>query len=90
MESYSYEEGENCHEKSKIYFSITWIILYVVVMGNLRNNFGDESPYSLLSVLIIAAILTVFIVKNRLIEKFGLIRCADSKKSLYSISGDIE
>ena len=29
MESYSYEEGENCHEKSKIWFSITWIILYV-------------------------------------------------------------
>ena len=28
-------------------------------MGNLRNNFGDESPYSLLGVLIIAAIFTV-------------------------------
>ena len=60
MESYSYEEGENCHEKSKIWFSIAWIILYVVVMGNLRNNFGDESPYSLLGVLIIASIFTVF------------------------------
>ena len=48
------------YEKSEIWFSITWIILYVVVMGNLRNNFGDESPYSLLGVLIIAAIFTVF------------------------------
>lgn len=73
------------YEKSEIWFSITWIILYVVVMGNLRNNFGDESPYSLLGVLIIAAILTVFIVKNRLTEKYGLIRCADSKKFLYFI-----
>ena len=73
------------YEKSEIWFAITWIILYVVVMGNLRKNFGDESPYSLLGVLIIAAILTVFIVKNRLTEKYGLIRSADSKKFLYFI-----
>ena len=62
-----------------------WIIIYVVVMGNLRSNFGDESPYSMLGVLIIAAILTVFIVKNRLTEKYGLIPCVDSKKFLYFI-----
>ena len=48
------------YEKSAIWFAVTWIIIYVMVMGNLRNNFGDESPYSLLGVLIIAAILTVF------------------------------
>ncbi len=51
-----------------------------------KARFGFPLP-GLSSML---AILTVFIVKNRLIEKFGLIRCADSKKSLYSISGDIE
>ena len=73
------------YEKSEIWFAVTWIIIYVVVMGNLRNNFGDESPYSLLGVLIIAAILTVFIVKNRLTEKYGLVCCSDSKKYLYFI-----
>lgn len=73
------------YEKSEIWFAVTWIIIYVVVMGNLRNNFGDESPCSMLGVLIIAAILTVFIVKNRLTEKYGLVRCSDSKKYLYFI-----
>ena len=73
------------YEKSEIWFAIMWIIIYVVAMGNLRSNFGDESPYSMLGVLIIAAILTVFIVNNRLTEKYGLIRCSDSQKYLYFI-----
>lgn len=73
------------YEKSEIWFAVTWIIIYVVVMGNLRNNFGDEGLYSMLGVLLIAAILTVFIVKNRLTEKYGLVRCLDSKKYWYFI-----
>lgn len=73
------------YEKSEIWFAVMWIIIYVVVMGNLRNNFGDESPYSMLGVLIISAILTLFIVKNRLTEKYGLVLCSDSKKYLYFI-----
>ena len=71
------------YEKSELWFAITWIILYVVAMGNLRNNFGDESPYSMLGVLVIAVTLTVFIVKNRLTVKYGLIRCSDGRKFLY-------
>ena len=43
------------------WLAVTWIIIYAVVMGNLRNNFGDESPYFMLGMLIIATILTVFI-----------------------------
>ena len=54
------------YEKSEIWFAVMWIIIYVVVMGNLRSNFGDESLYFMLGMLIIATILTVFIVKNRL------------------------
>lgn len=73
------------YEKSEIWFAVMWIIIYVVVMGNLRNNFGDESLYSMLGALIIAAILTVFIVKNRLSEKYGLVRSSDSKKYLFFI-----
>ena len=55
------------YEKSELWFSITWIIIYVAIMGNLRNNFGDESIFSLLGVLIIAAILTNTFPKNRTI-----------------------
>lgn len=73
------------YEKSEVWFAVAWIIIYVVVMGNLRNNFGDESLYSMLGVLIIAAILTVFIIKNKLTEKYGLVCCSDSKKYLYFI-----
>lgn len=29
------------YEKSELWFSITWIIIYVAIMGNLRNNSYD-------------------------------------------------
>lgn len=73
------------YEKSEMWFAVIWIIIYVVIMGNLRNNFGDESPLSMLGVLLIAVILTVFMVKNKLTEKYGLVRCKDSRKYLYFI-----
>lgn len=73
------------YEKSEIWFAVAWIIVYVVVMGNLRNNFGDESLYSMLAVLVIAVVLTVFMVKNKLTEKFGLVIWTDSRKYLYFI-----
>lgn len=73
------------YEKSELWFSITWIIIYVAIMGNLRNNFGDESIFSLLGVLIIAAILTIFILKNNLKEKYGLVLCKNAKRFLYFI-----
>ena len=65
------------YEKSEIWFAGAWIIIYVLVMGNLRNNFGDESIYSMLAVLVIAAALSTFIIKNKLTEKFGLVLWTD-------------
>ena len=65
------------YEKSEIWFAVAWIIIYVLVMGNLRNNFGDESLYSMLAVLIIAVVLSAFIIKNKLTEKFGLVLWTD-------------
>ena len=53
------------YEKSEIWFAVAWIIVYVVVMGNLRGNFGDESLYSMLAALVMAVVLTVFMVRNR-------------------------
>lgn len=73
------------YEKSELWFAVTWIIVYVVVMGNLRANLGDESQYSMLAVLIIAVILTVFMVKNKLTEKYGLVLWKESRKYLYFI-----
>ena len=77
------------YEKSEIWFAVTWIIIYVVVMGNLRNNFGDESPYSMLGVLIIAAILTVFIAKNRLTENISVNKSTFADSPLnFAMSSD--
>ncbi|MGN0666563.1 MAG: CPBP family intramembrane glutamic endopeptidase [Huintestinicola sp.] len=73
------------YEKNELWFAIMWIIIYVVAMGNMRGRFGDESPVSMLTALIIAAVLTVFIVKNKLTEKFGLVRPSDSRKYLFYI-----
>ena len=73
------------YEKSEIWFSVLWIIIYVVAMGSIRNNFGDASPYSILVLLVIAITLTIFIAKNKLGTKYGLIGLTDMKKYLYFI-----
>ena len=58
------------YEKSEIWFAVIWIIIYVVVMGNLRNNFGDDSVLSFVGLLAIATVITCFIFKNKLGEKY--------------------
>ena len=73
------------YEKSEIWFTVVWIIIYVVVMGNLRNNFGDGSLISLLGLLAIAAVITFFIAKNKLETKYGLVGLSKIKKYLYFI-----
>lgn len=73
------------YEKSEIWFAVAWIIIYVVVMGNMRGNFGDESLYSMLAVLAIAGVLTWFILRNKLTKKLGLVLWQDSKRYLYFI-----
>ena len=73
------------YEKSEIWFAVVWIIIYVVVMGNLQANFGDESPISTIGLAVISVILFVFIRKNDLMEKYGLIGWKDSKQYLFFI-----
>ncbi len=73
------------YEKSEIWFAVMCIIVYVVVMGNLRNNFGDGSLLSVLVLLAIAAVLTFFIFKNKLGLKYGLVGLTNTKKYLYFI-----
>ena len=73
------------HEKNELWFALTWIIIYVVVMGNLRNNFSDGSLLPLLGLLAIAAVLTFFIVKNKLGSKYGFVGLTNKKKYLYFI-----
>lgn len=76
---------KKAYEKNELWFAITWIIIYVVVMGNLRGNLGDDSPFTALALFIIAAVLTIFIVKNELAKKYGFTGVPDAKRYLYYI-----
>lgn len=73
------------YEKNELWFAITWIIIYVAVMGNLRNQFGDASIYTLLGLAVVTGVLMLFVVKNKLTEKYGFVRVKDSRKYLYFI-----
>ena len=73
------------YEKNELWFAITWIIIYVAVMGNLRNQFGDASIYTLLGLAVVTGVLMLFVVKNKLTEKYGFVRVKDSRKFLYFI-----
>ncbi len=73
------------YDKREVWFAITWIIIYVCVIGNLKSNFGVESLYSALALFIISIILTAFIFKNKLKNKYGFVHIKNQKKYLYFI-----
>lgn len=73
------------YEKSEIWFAVMWIIIYVVGMGTLRQNFGDDSIFSLLGLLAIATVITLFIFKNDLNVKYGFVKVNNFKKYLFFI-----
>lgn len=60
------------YEKKEVLFAILWIVLYCVVLGTIRGNFGDESTCMLLALLLFAAAVTAFVKTNHLEEKYGL------------------
>ena len=53
------------YEKSEIWFAVMWIIIYVVVCGNLRN-LGDDSPYMMLGLIVISVLMFAFVKANHL------------------------
>ena len=69
------------YEKSEITFAIFWIVLYVVVMGNLRN-LGDDSPYMMLGLIVISGLMFLFVRKNALTEKYGLSGWAKNNRAM--------
>lgn len=73
------------YEKNELLFAIVSIIIYVIVMGTLRGNFGDESPVCTIGLTAIAALLTAFILGNGLKDKYGLKKPANTKAFLYFV-----
>ena len=74
------------YEKKEIVFAILWIVVYCVVFGTIRGNFGDESIYTLLALAAFTAGITAFMKGNHLEEKYGLARWPkDMKRYLFFI-----
>ncbi len=60
------------YEKKEILFAVLWIVAYCVILGTIRGNFGDQSIYMLIALLVFTTGITVFVKANHLEEKYGL------------------
>ena len=60
------------YEKKEILFAVLWIVAYCVIVGTIKGNFGYESIYMLLALVVFTAGITVFVKVNHLKEKYGL------------------
>nr|MBQ6242138.1 CPBP family intramembrane metalloprotease [Lachnospiraceae bacterium] len=69
------------YEKSEITFAVFWIVLYTVSMGTLRN-LGDDSPYMMLGLIVISALMFLFVRKNGLTDKYGLAGWAGNSRAM--------
>ena len=70
------------YEKSEITFAIVWIVIYTLTMGTLKNNFGLESIWQMLGLLVIAVAMVLFVVRCGLLGKYGLASWAKNSHSM--------
>ena len=54
------------YEKKEILFAVLWIVAYCVIAGTIKGNFGYESIYMLLALVVFTAGITVFVKENHL------------------------
>jgi len=73
---------KNLYKKSEITFAILWIVIYTVGMGTLQNNFGLDSLWHMLGLIVISAAIFLFVKKNRLMEKYGLAGWAKNSRAM--------
>ena len=70
------------YEKSEITFAILWIVIYAGGMGTLQNNFGLDSLWHMLGLIVISAAIFLFVKKNGLMEKYGLAGWAKNSRAM--------
>ena len=72
------------YEKNEVLFAVLWIVVYCLVMAPLKGKYDWSSGWMLLALLLIAAVITAFVGKNRLAGKYGLTGWPrDTKPYLY-------
>lgn len=73
------------YDKSKIWFSLAWIIAYCILMSlgdGLSELLGVEKSITLVIGVLLSLLLFVFLKKNNLLCDFGLCRSNASAKSM--------
>jgi len=74
------------YDKSELWFSLFFIMLYTGSTIPIRGELGDNSIWMLIALLIIASIILLFIKKHKLEEKYGInILPKNPKKYFYFI-----
>ena len=69
------------YRKNEVLFAIVWIVLYVVVCGNLRS-LGDDSPAMTVGLAAICTGLALFVWKGGLAEKYGLAGWSENSRQM--------
>ena len=72
----------NLYKKNELSFAILWIVIYAVGMGTLQSNFGLDSLWHMLGLVVISAAIYLFVKKNGLLEKYGLAGWAKNSKAM--------
>lgn len=62
------------YDKNELWFALAWIIGYCVITIPIRGELGDESPFMLLCLALIAAGIFAFVKRYGLEEKYGLVK----------------
>ena len=70
------------YEKSEITFAILWIVIYTAGMGILKSNFGLDTPWQMLGLIVLSAAMFLFVNRNGLMEKYGLAGWAKNSKAM--------
>ena len=70
------------YKKNKLTFAILWIVIYAVGMGTLQSNFGLDSLWHMLGLVVISAAIFLFVKKNGLMEKYGLAGWAKNSRAM--------
>ena len=63
------------YQKNELAFALVWVGIYCLIMTPLRGQFGDESIFMALSLIVMAMTISLWIQKHKLTDTFTLFRC---------------
>jgi len=73
------------YDKSELVFAIVWIVAYVVFASlgdNLSASVGISKVLTLPILIVLTAVIILFLVKNKLLEKYGICKSQTPPKKI--------